>query len=70
MTDPNFTPGTLDSLATYYWRVDELVIGGTVRTGPVWKFTTCWSVDDFESYTDQAGSSGRIFIDDIRVSKP
>jgi len=56
LPDPNFTPGALDSLATYYWRVDELVAGGTVRTGPVWKFTTCWSVDDFESYTDQAGS--------------
>ncbi len=54
--DPNFAPGTLDSLATYYWRVDELVVGGTVRPGSVWKFTTCLSVDDFESYTDQGGS--------------
>jgi hypothetical protein len=56
LADPNFTPGALESLTTYYWRVDELVAGGTVRAGPVWKFTTCLSVDDFESYTDQAGS--------------
>ncbi len=56
LTDPNFKPGTLDSLATYYWRVDELVVGGPVRTGPVSKFTTCRSIDDFESYTDQGGS--------------
>ncbi len=55
LTDPTFTPGALDSLTTYYWRVDETVAGGTVRTGPVWKFTTCLSVDDFESYTDDEG---------------
>jgi hypothetical protein len=55
-TDPNFAPGTLDSLTTYYWRVDELVLGGTVRTGPVWTFITGLPIDDFESYTDQAGS--------------
>ncbi len=34
LTDPNFTPGVLDSLTTYYWRVDELVAGGTVRSRP------------------------------------
>jgi len=56
VTDPTFTPGALDTLATYYWRVDELVLGGTVRTGSVWKFTTCLPVDDFESYTDTEGS--------------
>jgi hypothetical protein len=55
LTDPTFTPGALESLTTYYWRVDETVAAGTVRTGPVWKFTTCLSVDDFESYTDDEG---------------
>ncbi len=54
--DPNFAPGALESLTTYYWRVDETPLGGAVRTGPVWKFTTCLSVDDFESYTDEEGS--------------
>jgi len=56
LTDPTFTPGALESVTTYYWRVDETVAGGTVRPGPVWKFTTCLSVDDFESYTDDEGS--------------
>jgi hypothetical protein len=56
LTDPTFAPGALESLATYYWRVDETVTGGTVRTGSVWSFTTCLSVDDFESYTDDEGS--------------
>jgi hypothetical protein len=56
LTDPNFAPGALESLTTYYWRVDETVTGGAVRTGAVWTFTTCLSVDDFESYTDDEGS--------------
>jgi hypothetical protein len=56
VTDPTFTPGALESLTTYYWRVDETVVGGEVKTGPVWSFTTCLPVDDFESYTDDEGS--------------
>ncbi len=59
VTDPTFTPGALESVTTYYWRVDEIVAGGTVRPGPIWTFTTCLSVDDFESYTDDEG--GRIY---------
>jgi len=51
----SFEPGTLDSLSTYYWRVDEDVSGSTV-TGSVWTFTTHLPVDDFESYTDDEGS--------------
>jgi hypothetical protein len=56
VTDPAFTPGALESVTTYYWRVDEIVAGGTVRPGPVWTFTTGLPVDDFESYTDDEGS--------------
>jgi hypothetical protein len=56
LKDPNFTPGALESLTTYYWRVDETVATGGVKTGPVWRFTTCLSVDDFEGYTDTEGS--------------
>ncbi len=51
-----FTPATLQAATTYYWRVDELVADGTVKAGPVWSFTTIVPVDDFESYTDTAGS--------------
>jgi hypothetical protein len=61
LTDATFTPGALESLTTYYWRVDELVAAGTVRTGPVWKFTTCLSVDDFESYTDDLDAKTTVF---------
>ncbi|MCL5281369.1 MAG: LamG domain-containing protein [Planctomycetes bacterium] len=57
VTDPTFTPGALESLTTYYWRVDEAVAGGAVKAGPIWTFVTCLSVDDFESYTDDLGSA-------------
>jgi hypothetical protein len=56
VTDPTYTPTGLDTLTTYYWRVDELGPGGAVKTGAVWSFTTSLPVDDFESYTDQAGA--------------
>ena len=59
LTDPTFTPGALASLTTCYWRVDETVAGGAVKIGPVWKFITCLSIDDFEGYTDDEG--GRIY---------
>lgn len=57
LTDPTFTPGALESLTTYYWRVDEVLATGGVRTGPVWSFTTCRPLDDFERYTDQQGET-------------
>jgi hypothetical protein len=54
LTAATFTPAAaLDSVTTYYWRVDELGLGGAVKTGPVWSFTTHLPVDDFERYTDQ-----------------
>jgi hypothetical protein len=59
LEETTFAPGVLDSTTTYYWRVDEDVAGGAVKTGVVWSFTTCLPVDDFESYTDEEG--GRIF---------
>jgi hypothetical protein len=55
LAEAAFTPGALEPVTTYYWRVDELVPGGPVRTGSVWSFTTCLPVDDFESYTDEEG---------------
>ncbi len=55
VTGTTFALGTLDSVTTYYWRVDETVGGGSIKAGPVWSFTTCLPVDDFESYTDKEG---------------
>ncbi len=57
--ETTFAPGTLEPLTTYFWRVDETVAGGVIKTGPVWTFTTPLPVDDFESYTDDEG--GRIY---------
>jgi hypothetical protein len=56
LTDATFTPGALESLTTYYWRVDEILSGDVVKTGPVWTFTTCLTVDDFDGYTDDEGN--------------
>jgi hypothetical protein len=61
LTDATFTPGALESLTTYYWRVDETVAGGGVKTGPVWRFTTFLLVDDFETYTDDISAKTTIF---------
>jgi hypothetical protein len=52
-----FTPGTLESLTTYYWRADEILAVEGVKAGPVWRFTTCLPIDDFESYTDKPGET-------------
>ena len=38
LTEPNYSPGILDSNTTYYWRVDE-VIDSNIYRGPVWRFT-------------------------------
>jgi len=48
--------GALEFGQTYQWRVDQIGPSGTV-TGHTWSFTTaeCMSVEDFESYADDAG---------------
>ncbi len=55
------TPTGLEQATTYYWRVDEILIDGTIQTGPVWSFTTFLLVDDFESYTDDLAAKTTIF---------
>lgn len=65
-----FVPGALESLTTYYWRVDEVSFDD-ITSGAVWSFTTCQPVDDFESYTDEIGQ--RIFqtwIDGFGYTEP
>jgi len=61
LKDLSFAPGELQTLATYYWRVDEVVAGGSPRAGAVWRFTTCLPVEDFESYNDDEGKGTRIY---------
>jgi hypothetical protein len=56
-----FAPGTLDSVTTYYWRVDEVKADNSVVTGPVWSFTTYLPVDDFESYDDNLDAKTTVF---------
>jgi len=48
--------GALKFGQTYQWRVDQIGPSGTV-TGHTWSFTTeeCTSVEDFQSYADDAG---------------
>ncbi|MCU0914409.1 MAG: LamG domain-containing protein [Planctomycetes bacterium] len=55
LTVTTFTPGPLDPVTTYYWRVDEVKVDNSVVPGAVWSFTTCQPVEDFESYTDKEG---------------
>jgi hypothetical protein len=38
-TATTFNPGTMSNDTTYYWRIDEVNVGGTT-TGTVWSFTT------------------------------
>ena len=49
----SYTSGLLDLETTYYWRVDEVYNGNSVK-GPIWSFTVgdYLLVEDFESYTD------------------
>jgi hypothetical protein len=61
LENTTFAPGDLMDVTTYYWRVDEILTDQTVRSGPVWKFTTFLAVDDFESYNDDEGKGTRIY---------
>jgi hypothetical protein len=56
LEETSFAPGPLDPVTTYYWRVDEIPPDGPPDVGPVWSFTTCLPVEEFESYTDKAGN--------------
>ncbi len=61
--ETTYDPGALDWGKTYYWRVDEVnaAAADSPWKGVTWSFTTAnfLVVDDFETYTDEAGE--RIF---------
>jgi hypothetical protein len=61
VTGTTFTPGPLEPLTTYYWRVDEIGLANAVTAGAVWSFTTFLPVDDFEAYTDDVTAQTTIF---------
>jgi hypothetical protein len=61
LKETTFAPGALDTLATYFWSVDEIVPINTVQPGDVWAFTTVLPIDDFESYNDEEGTGTRIY---------
>jgi hypothetical protein len=58
----SYDPGQLDWHTGYYWRVDAVYTGSTVK-GLVWSFTTAdfLVVDDFESYTDDDAAGEAIW---------
>jgi regulation of enolase protein 1 (concanavalin A-like superfamily) len=60
LEDVNYVPVEipLQRGKTYYWRIDEIEAGGTIRKGFIWRFTVAnyIVVDDFETYTDELGN--------------
>ncbi|MFC1636019.1 hypothetical protein ACFL5Z_14355, partial [Planctomycetota bacterium] len=59
----SYDPGLLESVATYYWRVDEVDGQDNTSKGPLWIFTTgaFLLVDDFEGYTDDDAAGEAIW---------
>ncbi|MFC1636972.1 LamG-like jellyroll fold domain-containing protein [Planctomycetota bacterium] len=58
----SYDAGLLEPDMTYYWRIDEVYTGNTVK-GPVWSFTVgaYLLVEDFESYTDDDAAGEAIW---------
>jgi len=58
----SYDAGLLEPDTTYYWRIDEMYTGNTVK-GLVWSFTVgaYLLVEDFESYTDDDAAGQAIW---------
>ena len=58
-----YTPAPLQWHKTYFWRVDETEVDGTIHQGSVWSFTTAdfIVVDDFERYNDDVDAGEAIW---------
>jgi hypothetical protein len=61
LKETTFQPTGLLDATTYYWRVDEVLIDGSLQAGGVWSFATFLPIDDFESYTDDLDAKTTIF---------
>jgi hypothetical protein len=62
-TATTFDPGTMDNDTTYYWRIDEVSVGGTT-TGVVWSFTTVVSTgDEIIGWWELNDASGSTAVD-------
>jgi|GEM_PF-190187 len=64
VTEPSFDVGALDLGQKYYWRINEVDDAAIdVWEGDLWVFSTkeYFTVDDFESYTDDIEAGEAIF---------
>jgi len=61
-TATTFDPGTMANDTTYYWRIDELNVGGTT-TGAVWSFTTIVALPGQASSPSPADSAVDVSVD-------
>jgi len=69
--DPNYAPGELAPITTYYWRVDEVKAGDVEVAGEVWSFTSILPIDDFESYTNEVGERVfEVWVDGVGFTQP
>ncbi|MHC4737300.1 MAG: DNRLRE domain-containing protein [Planctomycetota bacterium] len=60
-TATTFEPGTMSNNTTYYWRIDEINVGGTT-TGAVWSFTTIVAAPGAASSPSPANSATDVSI--------
>jgi len=68
-TATTFEPGTMANSTTYYWRIDEINLGGTT-TGNVWSFTTTATAPTNECDNWQTLHPEWIFCDDFESTDP
>jgi hypothetical protein len=54
---PVYDPGILPLGTKFFWRVDEMVVDGTMWAGPVWRFTTAAELPVSTYYVSRQGSN-------------
>ncbi|MHC4738395.1 MAG: LamG-like jellyroll fold domain-containing protein, partial [Planctomycetota bacterium] len=61
-TAATFDPGTMANDTTYYWRIDEVNVGGTTA-GSVWSFTTIVAAPSQATNPNPADSATDVAVD-------